>query len=52
MTCPGLATHTLAGLFAQWLPITACITEQLQNATKPEEASQTSCTAALLQPPV
>jgi len=51
MACQGLATHTLAGLFAQWLPTTACITEQLQNVTKPDEASQTSCTA-LPQPPV
>ena len=50
--CPGLATHTLAGLCAQWLPSTAYITEQLQNVIKPEEASQTTCTAAVPQPPV
>ena len=49
--CPGLATHTLAGLCEQWLPSTASITEGLQNVTKPEEASQTTCTV-LPQPPV
>ena len=50
MACPGLATHTLAGLCAQWLPSTACITEGLQNVTKPE-ATQSTCTA-VPQPPV
>ena len=49
MARPGLATHTLTGLCAQWLPSTACITEGLQNVTKPEEASQTTC-AAVPQP--
>jgi len=50
--CPGLAaTHTLAGLCAQSMLSTAFITEGLQNVTKPEEASQTTCTA-LPQPPV
>ena len=50
--CPGLTTHTLAGLCAQWLPSTACITEALQNVTKLEEASQTTSCTAVPQPPV
>jgi len=49
--CPGLATHTLVGLCAQWLPSTASITEGLQNVIKLEETSQTSYTA-VAQPPV
>ena len=45
--CPGLATHTLAGLCAQWLPSTASITEGLRNVTKPE-----AIFTAVPQPPV
>ena len=47
---PGLATHILAGLCAQWITSTASITEGLLNVTKPEEASQTSCTAVAHSP--
>ena len=45
--CPGLATNTMAGLCAQWLPSTGAITEGFQNVTKREA----SCTAGP-QPPV
>ena len=46
------AGHSHTGrLCAQWLQSIACITEQLQDVTKPEEASQTTCTA-VPQPPV
>ena len=48
---PGLAAHTLAGFCTLRLPSTASITEQRLDVTKPEEASQTTCTA-VRQPPV
>ena len=40
--CPGLATHTLTGLCAQWLPSTGFNAEGLQNVVTNSEAT---CTA-------
>ena len=50
MACPGLATHTQAGLCALWLPSTASSSGKLQKSIKPP-SPQTTC-PALHQPPV
>ena len=50
MTCPGLPTHTLAGLCALWLPSAASSSGNLHKPTKPQPP-QTTC-PALPQPPV
>ena len=50
MACPGLVTHTLAGLCALWLQSAASSSGQLHEPAKPHP-QQTSCTA-LPQPPV
>ena len=51
MKCPGLATHTLAGLCALWLPSAASSFGTLHKPAKPHPPPQTTCTA-LEQPPV
>ncbi len=48
--CPGLATHTLAGLFAMWLPSGASSCGNLHKPAKPRP-QQTTC-PSLPQPPV
>ena len=50
MLFPGLATHTLAGLCALWLPSSASSTKKSQKAAKPQPL-QTTC-PALPQHPV
>ena len=50
MACLGLATHTLAGLCALWLPSAASSSGTLQKPAKPQPP-QTTC-PALPQPPV
>ena len=45
MACPGLATHTLAGLCVLWLPSKASSNEQLKKMAKPHPCP------ALPQPP-
>ena len=45
MACPGLAVHTLAGLFcAPWLPSGASTPGELQHSAKPQPP-QTTCPA-------
>ena len=41
MTCPGLASHTLAGFCALWLPSGTSSTEKLQKAAKPQPPQTT-----------
>jgi len=48
--CPGLATHTLAGLCALWLPSAASSSGNLHTPVKPQPP-QTAC-PALPQPAV
>jgi len=50
MACPGLATHTLAGLWGLWLPSASSSSGNLHKPAK-LQAPQTTC-PALLQPPV
>ena len=50
MACPGLATHTLAGLCALWLPSGAYLAEKLQKAAKPHQPPQTTCPARQQHP--
>ena len=50
VTCPGLATYTLAGLCSLWLPSAASSSGNLNNPAKPQNP-QTTC-PALPQPPV
>ena len=46
MTCPGLATHTLAGLCALWLSSsTSTTTEKLQHYSAKPQPLQTTCPA-------
>ena len=49
--CPGLATHTLAGLCALWLVIAASSSGNFHKPAKPHP-QQTTCTAPLPLPPV
>ena len=49
--CPGLATHTLAGLCALWLPSAASSFGNLHKPAK-SQPPRTTCTAPLPQPPV
>ena len=44
ISCPGLATHTLAGLCALWLPSSASTYRNLQKAARPQ-SPQTTCPA-------
>ena len=48
--CPGLATHTLAGLCALWLPSAASSSGQLHKPANPHP-KRTTCTAPLPKPP-
>ena len=50
--CPGLATHTLAGLCALWFPSAASSSGNLHEPAKPQPPPQTITFPALLQPPV
>ena len=50
MACPRLATHSLAGLCAPWLPSAASTSESLHNPAKPQPPQTTR--TALAQPPV
>ena len=51
MACPGLTTHTLAGLCALWLPSTACSSGNKHKPAKSEQPPQTTTCPALPQPP-
>ena len=51
IACPGLATHTLAGLCALWLRNAASSSGNLHKAGKPQPP-QTTCCPALQQTPV
>ena len=50
MSCPGLATHTLAGTCALWLLSAASSSGNLHEPAK--QPPRISCTAPLPQPPV